>query len=73
MNYKNDVCILSYSCLKVHKQNKLLLLIKSESMSELICMSNVSCIFNSEACKITNLINKLIVIQYKQMLNFIYT
>jgi len=42
-------------------------------MSELICMSNVTCIFNSEARKITNLIQRVIVIQYKRKLCFIYT
>jgi len=42
-------------------------------MSELICMSNVTCIFNSEARKILILYNKLIVIQYKRTLDFIYT
>jgi len=52
---KNYVCILSYSWLKVHEQNTLLFK-NPESMSEIICMSNVTCIFNSDVREITNLI-----------------
>jgi len=52
------MCILSYSCLKVHEQNNYYLE-NPDSMSELICMSNVTCIFNSEARKVTNLIQQV--------------
>ena len=57
--------ILSYSCLKVHEQNNKVnyYLHNPDSMSEYICMSNVTCIVNSEAREITNLIQKLIAIQ----------
>jgi len=53
--------ILSYSCFKLHEQNNKVnyYLHNPDSMSEFICIfihSNVSCIVNSEARELTNLI-----------------
>jgi len=55
------MCIWSYSCLKVNEQNNKVnyYLHNQNSMSEFICMSNVTCIVNSVACGIINLIQKV--------------
>jgi len=66
------VCILSYSCLKVHEQNKLLF-IKSGKYVRINMHVKCPCVLIQRRVKLLIWYNKLIVVQNKQMLYFIYT